>query len=277
MKRLIFLLLALALVVGLAGASTVTLTGTCYSGVVDQPNNYILFNLTNSGNGTATNLVITPLIDGAAPNNTTITLPFVAPGSTYSEHIYVWNFTTAGSYVERFLVRYNQGTNVFTTVFPCLADFLQGAQSMLAITRLGESGNNAQINISNIANYSINSQITVYAPPSFVVVPPSKNVTINGNGRATASFVINPPAFTNAEFPVAIGVSYIKDGVHYATLAITTITFAGTPSISKLPQLGSTLLVILLIAAILIIIILIIISIIMNRRKKRRQAPIPMQ
>jgi hypothetical protein len=271
MRLLIFAVIA-SILIGIAGASTVTLTGTCYSGIISNPNNYLQFNLTNSGNGTATNLVITPLIDGAIPNNTTIMIPFVAPGSTYAERIYMHNFTTPGSFVERFLVRYTQGTSTFTTIFPCLADFLRGAQSILTITNLGKTSNNVFVNISSGADFPIDAQITVYAPPSFSVSPSYRNVSIASNSNASASFVVVPPQFTGAQFPVAVGVMYVKDGVHYSTLAITTVTFAGTSPISKLPELGGTLLIISLLAAIIIIIILIIVSIILNRRRRRRQS-----
>ncbi len=265
-----FLVIFLAiLMIGAVSASTVTLTGTCYSGIISDKSNYIQFNLTNSGDGTATNLVITPIIEGARPNNTTISIPLVKPNTTYAEKVYMWNFTTVGSYVERFVVRYDQGTQQFTTVFPCLAYFFKGAQSQLTITALGKNTSGVYVNISNVAGYPISAVATVYAPASFSVAPQSRNITVDGFGTGKASFVVVPPQYSDAEFPIAVGISYINGGVHYATLAITTITFAGNPS-SKL-QLGNILLLLGLLATIVIIIILIIISIIINRRKKRRE------
>ena len=270
MKSLVFLIL-LSIMVGVVGASTVTLTGTCYSGIITEPNNYIVFNLTNSGNGTATNLVITPMINVATPNNTTVTIPFVGPGVTYSEKIYLWNFTSAGSFVEQFAVRYSQGTNQFTTIFPCLADFLVGAQSLVGITNLGRTSSGVFVNFTNTAPYTVNTQATIYAPPSFLVSPLSSNSSVQPHGNVTEGFEVTPPQITDAEFPIAVGVSYVVNGVHYSTLAVTSITFAGIPASSKLPQLGGTLLIISLLLAIIIIIILIVLSIIYSRKKKEKE------
>ncbi len=214
--------------------------------------------------------MITPILDVAAANNTTITIPFVAPRTTYSEKIYMWNFTAPGSFVERFLVRYSQGTNEFTTIFPCLADFLTGADSLVSITNLGNSKGSVFVNFTNDANYSIAAMASVYAPPSFAVSPPSSNATLQPHGNATLSFRVNPPQITNAEFPIAVGVSYVRDGVHYATLAVTSVTFASAPG-ATVPQLGGTLLVLALLLTIIIIIILIIISVIISRDRKKKQ------
>ena len=222
-KLLIFLLVAV--IIGAASASTVTLTGTCYSGIISDKNNYMQFNLTNSGDGAATNLVITPVIEGAIPNNTTISIPLVKPNTTYGERIYLWNFTAQGSYVERFLVRYSQGTNIFTTVYPCLATFFQGAQSQLVITGLSRNTSRVMVNVSNVANYQINAVATVYAPSSFNVTPPERNFTVGPHQIKAVTFDVVPPAYTNAEFPVTVGISYMRSNLHYATLAITTVTF----------------------------------------------------
>ncbi|MDE1871064.1 MAG: hypothetical protein KGI06_02380 [Candidatus Micrarchaeota archaeon] len=266
----LILLLSFIVLFGIAGASTVTLTGTCYSNLVNNTNNFIQFNLTNSGNGTATNLAIVPLIQGASTNNTAVTIPIVAPGTSYPEKIYLYNFTTPGTYVERFLVRYSQGTSTFETIFPCLTDFVVGTQSMLTVSNLGETSNGSiVVNITNAAAYPIDSQVTLYAPPAFNVTMPIKNATIDSHGVATVSFDVTPPSYTNAKFPVAVGVAYMRSGIHYSTLAVTTITFGGIAK--AVPKLGDTLLLLSLLATVIIIIILIVVSILLSRKKKRRK------
>ncbi len=171
--------MSMLLLFGIAGASTVTLTGSCYSRTVNQTNNFIEFNITNSGNGTATNLLIAPVIDGATTNTTSLLIPLVAPGGFYPEKIYLSNFTTPGSYVERFIVRYSQGSSTFITIFPCLVNLGQNAQSLLGITGFSQSNGNIRINISNIADYPISAEVNVYAPPEFTINSPSRNITIN--------------------------------------------------------------------------------------------------
>lgn len=268
--KLILPLLLVALL-GIAGASTVTLTGTCYSNLVNGTNNFIQFNLTNSGNGTATNLVIIPLVQGATTNNTAITIPVVSPGASYPEKVYLSNFSTPGTYVERFLVRYSQGTSTFETIFPCLTDFLVGTQSLLTVTNLAEVKNGSiVVNITNAAPYAVDSQVTLYAPPAFNVTTPIKNVSIDAHGVATVSFAVIPPSYTNAKFPISVGVAYMRNDVHYSTLAVTTIQFGGiTKSITNT---GGSLLLLSLLGAVVLIIIMIVISIIISRGKKRRKA-----
>jgi F0F1-type ATP synthase membrane subunit c/vacuolar-type H+-ATPase subunit K len=131
------------------------------------------------------------------------------------------------------------------------------------------------VNFTNDANYSIDAQATVYAPPSFSVSPPSSNASLTSHENASLSFLVTPPQISGAEFPIAIGVSYVKNGVHYSTLAVTAVTFAATTPSSKLPQLGGTLLILFLLLAIIIIIALIIVSIIISRRRKKQQVANP--
>jgi hypothetical protein len=57
--------------------------------------------------------------------------------------------------------------------------------------------------------------------------------------------------------------------VHYATLAITTVTFPNSLGFGL--SLETTLLIIGLLAAIIIVVALVIVSIIVNRRRKRGQ------
>ncbi len=266
LMRVLFLLISIVILTGIAAASTVTLTGTCYSKIINQTNNYITFNLTNSGNGTATNFLIEPIIDGANSLNSTLLIPLVAPGSTYSERVYLTNFTTPGSYVQRFVTRYSQGTSTFVTLFPCLVNIGQNAQSILAITNLSQSskGNNISFSISNIANYPISAQVSVYAPPDFSIQNSTRNISFSQYSSTGASFEFTKPQYTNAEFPIVIAASYTAKDVHYATLAVTTISFGG-PAATSAPT--SNILLFLIITLIVIILVLIIISV-MKKRKR---------
>ncbi len=269
--KILVLLLPIMLLIGIAAASTVTLTGTCYSSVINQTNNYITFNLTNSGNGTATNFLIVPEIDGASTPNATISLPLVAPGSTYSERIYLSNFTIPGSYVERFVTRYSQGSSTFVTLFPCLVRINKDAQSIIAITNLtrNKKGDNITVSISNIANYQMPIQISVYAPQGFNVTNPSRNVSLGQYATTNVSFGISTPQYTNSEFPIVVAASYISDNVHYATLAETTISF-GAAAGAVGTSLTDNFLLFGIAAFIIIIVALIILSIVLKRRGHRR-------
>ncbi|MGI0100525.1 MAG: CARDB domain-containing protein [Candidatus Micrarchaeaceae archaeon] len=270
--KLLIAFLAIAMI-GITSASTVTLTGTCRAAIVNRTNNYISFGITNSGNGTATNLLIEPLIDGATvkASNATISIPLVAPGASYSENVYISNFTIPGSYVARFVARYSQGSSTFETIFPCLVSLGQSAQSILAVTNISSKSGNMSVIISNIADYPIMAQVSVYAPPEFSVAIPAKNVTLDSYGTTKVSFAVSQPQFTDAEFPIAVGVSYVNSSIRYSSLAITTIKFGASSGGSPLAQLGGSLIVPASIAVILAIVALIIISIVANGRKKHRR------
>jgi hypothetical protein len=263
--KLSFILLALIALTGIAGASTVTLTGTCYSSIVNQTNNYMQFNLTNSGNGTATNFLLEPIITGATTKNASILIPLVAPGATYIEKIYLSNFSLPGSYVERFVAKYSQGSSSFVTIFPCLTNINRTARSLIAITGIERKGNDVRINITNIADYPINGQVSVYAPPAFTVNDSIQNITAKPYAISNFSFDVATPQYTNAEFPVAISVSYINNSVHYATLAVTTITFGGNTSLVNSIVNGNGILFIIG-AIIIVIIALIVLSIVIKKK-----------
>ena len=265
--KILVLLLLIMLLIGITAASTVTLTGTCYSNIINQTNNYITFNLTNSGNGTATNFLIAPIMEGASALNSTISIPLVAPGSTHSERIYLSNFTIPGSYVERFVTRYSQDTSTFVTFFPCLVEIGQNAPSILAITNLTKEKNNSiTIKISNIANYPIAAQVSVYAPPDFIIANSSRDITLRQYASTSASFMVSTPQYTNSEFPVVVATSYVSNGVHYATLAETTISFGAAVGSASSSFTGS-LLVYGIAALIMAIIVLIALSIILKKGK----------
>jgi hypothetical protein len=254
--KLIVILLSAFVLFGIVSASTVTLTGSCYGQLVNQTNNYIIFNLTNSGNGSATNFVLEPILQGASTQNKSITIPVVAPSGSYSEKIYLSNFTLPGSYVERFVASYSQGSSTFITLFPCLVDINQQAQSLLGITNIGKASGSIYANISNIADYPINAQVVAYAPPAFTVKSPSQNVTIKQYSLTNVSFAYTAPAYTNAEFPITVAVSYVLDNVHYAALSVTTISFGGGTSTGGLG--GNTVLIgIGIVIAIMLILIVI--------------------
>jgi len=101
----------------LAHAGTVTLTGSCNATLV---NSSIVFSLSNSGNDSAYNLIISPIIEGATPLNTSYAISMLPPGQTKTLSVKLTNFGLNGSYVDAFYVTYQQGFSFFSAVFPCL-------------------------------------------------------------------------------------------------------------------------------------------------------------
>ena len=263
--KLSVLLVLLAALIGIAGASTVTLTGTCRSNFINQTHNYITFNLTNSGNGSATDMVIEPVIQGASALNSTISIPLVAPGTAYDERIYLQNFTMPGSYVEKFVARYSQGSSTFITLFPCPITIGQSAPSLVGILGFNYNNNNLQVNLSNMADYPINAQVSVYASPSFTIFNSTQNLTLKKYTLANVSFGVATPKYTDAEFPVAVVVSYVRNNLHYSALGVYTITFGSGHGLLY-SILEGNLLLFAIAGLIIIIVILIVISILKKKK-----------
>ena len=269
-RHAIALMLLIIPLIQLAAASTtVTLSGTCPVSVINQSSNYMLFNLSNSGNGVATNLVLVPQFEGATTSNSTFTIPLVAPGSNYSARFYLYNFTEPGSYAEYIWASYSQGSSTFVTVFPCLADIMENAQSLLRITSMNRTGSRLSVDVVNLAQYPIETNVVVQAPPTFGVTPKEVPLRVSSNGQSAAVFNLSVPNYTSAQFPVVAAVSYSNSGVHYATFGFYVVNFAASAATSS--GMPSTV-TIGAVAAITILIILIAVSFVRERKPKQ---PVP--
>ena len=87
-KHLFVTLTLLALLSQTAMANTtVTLTGSCYAGVINQSVNYIVFNLSNSGNGPASDIILAPAFEGATTPNSTAN---IRPHESFWNHKGAW-------------------------------------------------------------------------------------------------------------------------------------------------------------------------------------------
>lgn len=251
----------------IAMADTVTLSGSCQSQIINQSASYLLFNLSNSGNGTATNLMLIPEIEGATTPNSIINIPLIGPSSSYTTRFYLDNFTMPGGYVEYITVKYSQGSTDFLTIFPCIAQLSNNTQSLLDILNISRTGSRINVTVYNLANYPIYANVTVRAPPLFNVSPKSgQYVSISSKSKSDIFFNLSTPSYTSARFPIVAAVSYVNDSVHHASMNVYTINFAASTHSSGI------LTTIIIIAVILILLILIILSILMRRKKKVPEA-----
>lgn len=248
-------LLMLSLMQLSAATTTVTLTGSCPTSIINQTNNYLQFNLSNSGNGTATNLFLVPQLEGAKTYNTVETLPLVGPGSNYSFRFYMYNFTEAGSDVEYIKASYSQGSSTFSTVFPCLVYMRVRAQSLLQISNVNRTGSKLSVSVVNIADFPIDANLSVEVPATFKIIPNSTAIHLDPNGQSRAVFNLSVPNYNDASFPIVASVSYSNSSVHYGSLMFYVVSFAAAPGSSggiSLVNMGIILIIIILIALILL-------------------------
>lgn len=221
------LIIALSLF-GIAAASTVTLTGSCPTSIINSSGGILRFNLLNSGNGTATNFITSPLVDGASMRNSSAYFSTVAPGTNYNASFYLYNAIANGSYAINFDSSYVQDGNSYSTLFVCevyIGSYVQGPIG------ISSSYANKKIvaNISNIVADPISAQVAILAPNGFRVQNPSANITVPKYSNVVRSFNVSIPNYTSATFPVLAELSYMYDGIHYSGISTAIVTFGASP------------------------------------------------
>lgn len=219
--------------------------------MVNSSNNVFVFNLTNYGDGAATDLYLLPMFSGVSTFNNTLHVPVVSPGAHYSESFYLNNFSMPGSYVEYFLANYSQGAETFTTFFPCILAVNRSSRSVIRIFSINQSKGTLHVLLLNYYNGTINATVHVQVPSSFAALSPNSSVTIGPLTQKTVSFNITVPEYTSASFPIGVAVSYTDNGVHYATMAQISMVFGGPAS----SDLKLTTIAIAVVIAILLLLI----------------------
>ncbi|MCL4373740.1 MAG: hypothetical protein M1360_02560 [Candidatus Marsarchaeota archaeon] len=262
-KTVVYFITLFAFALGVSGAvTTVTLTGTCPSFVTNSSNSYFNFSLYNSGNGVASDFVAEPLFGGFSTYNSTLSLQSLGPNSTYYFSFKLKNFTMPGSYVEAVIISYQQGGSSFATMYPCLTNVKKAANGLIIATSASLSDGKLNATMLNLANYTINGTVKVFAPPMFAVKPQYLNISVPPFGTRAVNFSMATPKYSNATIPIAISTSYEKDGLHYAS--IYTIDSIIHPS--KVPLMSYTEIGIILIIA--IVVVLIIFSVMRGKGKR---------
>ena len=254
---LLFGALFAVLFIASAEGSTVTLTGSCAAQTVNAANNVFVFNLTNYGNGTATDLYLAPLLSGVSTSNSVVLLPVISPGAHYSESFYLYNFSMPGSYAEYFIANYTQGTETFTTIFPCILDVNKSSRSIVQVSSINQSKGTLNVLLVNYYNGTINATVHVQAPSSFAILEPDSSFALGPLSQKRLLFNITTPEYASASFPISVAVSYTSNGVHYAAIAQTSVVFGGT---GALGASGLQLTTIAIVAVIVILLMLIAVS-----------------
>jgi len=268
-KILTFVVILTAMLNLSGAATTVSLTGGCLPAQANESTSYIAFNLANTGNGTATNLLVMPMLNGASTYNSVKNLSLIGPGNNATFKFYLHNFSLPGSYAEGFIVQYMQTGVTGFAVFPCMLNIGQQTTSQVSITRMRFSNGNLTATIFKLGGTTADVNVSVLAPPDFGISPKMRSISIQPGSFTNTTFRVLLPQntqFVNASYSIAVMLSYTDSGLHYASYSTTVVSQNNGGGSSNF-QLGN-LLYVAMAAAVIAVIALIIASVIINKRRQ---------
>jgi hypothetical protein len=213
------------------GLSTTTnaasMTGGCFHTLVNGTTDYMTFELSNVGNGIATNLIVTSELSGASTFNPVQNISSINSDKSAALNFFLYNFSLPGSYAEGFVVQYTQSGVTQFAVFPCILNVSQ--QTIIEVYLAGTSFSNGEFTATmfNIGEMPINANVSVLAPPGFQVSPKIHRINIQPGLSEDANFNVLFPQnalLVNGSYPLAIMFSYVRSNIHYASYFTTLIT-----------------------------------------------------
>ncbi len=258
------LLAAVMLAGSTLNAGTVTLTGSCRNNLM--PGNVINFTISNSGNDSASNLILIPRVAYAEPTNPVISSAQLKPGSSITYLVPLSNVGVRGSTVASFMLSYEQGaSSYFSTVFPCMINIgnytVSEIYQNVNVTR---SGNEYMVNATlfNAGPESLDVIVSLLASPAFTYLSaPYLTERVPAYSKRNASFELSAGA--SADYSGAVAMQYVLNGTSYASLSLISLEAsqpAGNRIIANAPLIG---------IAMLLVAILVLMSYgVLKRRKK---------
>jgi hypothetical protein len=253
-------IIAFLMATGMSAAGTLTLTGSC-SKPLDG--NTVIFALSNSrlSNDTAYNITLQQFIAGARSAES-YQFSRLAPGEATNASIMLSNITARGTYADYFAATYQQGTNFFTAVFPCLLSFNNATMSQIYLTPSAASGPNetekVSVSLLNAGSSNITANVSLILPPTFSYISGRRlSVGLVPYEGKNVSFYLGLPPSAQASYGVAAAVQYEKGNLSYAKYT----TFLISQQKPATLDFGTVVLwasaaVIVLLAALLILVLL---------------------
>jgi hypothetical protein len=251
----------------LVHAGTVTLTGSCNATLI---NSSIVFSLSNSGNDSAYNLIISPIVEGATPLNTSYAISVLPPGQTKTLFVKITNFGLNGTYADAFYVTYQQGFSFFSAVFPCLVFINKPTVSPIyEVVKTTPSKNIVIVNVSlfNAARTPVNGTVSLIIPPTLSFISnKSYGFTLQPYTNESFTFKLQSPN-NGASYSSAAVASFNMSSLHYSSMA----TFSITPYIAKSVLLSPLEITAVIIAIILLIALFLLARSIKNKKRRERE------
>lgn len=221
MNRVLYLVVALALLFGSTQAGTVILSGTCTGAV---SNNNFTFTLANSGNDSAVNLVLVPYLSGAIAKNSVYNLPSIGENSTTEFEVNFSRSGLEGTYSDYFILGYEQGSGQeFSALFPCLASVGKRTISeVYATTNVTNKGKVQEVNVSLFNNgpQVLQADVSLLLPPAIAQSSQTNlSITLTPFAQKSLNFSVKTPP-SGESYSAAVGIQYVSGGEHYASQSI---------------------------------------------------------
>jgi hypothetical protein len=273
MKKMSLLVLGslLLLLSGLPSASTITLTGSCPSVVLPSGGGYLKFTLLNNGNGTAENLIVSPVFPGVSVGSSTYSIASLPPNTNYTFNVGINSTKLDGTFTGYFIVRYQQDLSTEFAIFPCYLSVGNSTTSTLSITGISSNGKRLYLILYNIGATPIAATLGVAAPPQFSISPQNVSVSVGSHSSIRQQFNITEPQ-TVGVFSIVGIASYIANNTHYSTLYSYPLSTGDTVNgVGIASTLTQNLPIIVVVIAILIIVFLIALSIVRKRKKSKKE------
>ncbi|MDE1851755.1 MAG: hypothetical protein KGH69_03655 [Candidatus Micrarchaeota archaeon] len=221
--KAIFAVLFISLA-AIASAGTVSLTGTCPSAIA---NGTASFMLNNTGNESATNLIVTLHFIGNATSNRSTQLNSIGPAQSVNIPLPVAGHGGTGTFGSYFLVVYQQDSSVFSAIFPCLIDIGNGTTSQIlaqsSVARTSKNSSKVDLSMINGGYGTINASVDLVLPLGLSTRGNTNtHVDVKSTSKSTISFPVSYPEGSGI-YTGAVITSYSIAGVDYATLSVVNI------------------------------------------------------
>ncbi len=256
-----------------ASAGTVVLTGTC----VAQPANSstLTFNIANSGNVSAAQMVINPTVVGANVSSHSIDMGLLSPGSNVTAEVNVTGIQEAGVHAVYYSAVYEQGGSIFSTVFPCLLPIHASTNSSLEMTVTPElsSSGTGTINVTVFnAGAPVTANVFLALSPAFTYnkgTQSSYSVSLAQYQSENLTFSVSFPPSLQLGYGAGAFATYSYGNESYGSLSIFTLAVAGQQTPPAAAQRTPSLLLYGMVAIIAAVVVLLIYSVARRGRKKK--------
>ncbi len=267
MNKLLPILLIGMLACTAYAAGTVTLTGTCQSNI--NRNGSINFSISNSGTDSASAVLLQSYSAFSNKLTGSYSANQIGPGRTAFFEINSSMGNRTGSFAYSFLLTYQQNTQIFTVVFPCVVQSNGTSASLAAISNVSVQDVNSTTekisgSIYSFSQSPISGNLTLILPPA---LKPKSNTTISftANPYSYYNFTLyaNAPSQNNT-YSGAVALQYSDNGTTHSYVSIIKII----PYSANQGQLKAYLIQGAILAVIAIILILVARQRIIKRKKQ---------